>query len=287
MKPLMNVEDFHKALISWGKTNFREYPWRLTNNPYEILIAELMLHRTQASQVVKVYEQFIARYPTPQRLLKATEEEIESSLHSLGLLWRIRLIHKLAQVIVTTYEGRVPVEKEKLILLPGISDYIASAVRCFAWNLPEAIVDTNTVRVVGRLLGLETKDSSRRNQQVRKLIRDLVDEDAPRDYNFAILDLADGICLAKRQPLHAICPVLSYCRYGNLHGQHEAGDQRIREIAPKVVRNEEQIPRQSVAGEHIYLISMVREESSSISLTHPIVHIRRQTKKHGRMIQAR
>lgn len=252
MKPLMDVEGFHKALISWGKTNFRGYPWRLTNNPYEILIAELMLHRTQARQVVKMYEQFIARYPSPQRLLQATEKDIESSLHSLGLLWRIRLIRKLAQDLVTTYEGRVPVEKGKLILLPGVSDYIASAVRCFAWNLPEAIVDTNIVRVVGRLLGLETKDSSRRNQQVRKLISDLVDKDAPRDYNFALLDLADGICLARRQPLHAICPVLSYCRYGNLHRQHKAVDRRVREIARKVVRNKEQILRQAVAGEHIY-----------------------------------
>lgn len=170
MKPLMNVEGFHKALISWGKTNFREYPWRLTNNPYEVLIAELMLHRTQAKQVVEMYEQFIDRYPNPQILLQATEEEIASSLHSLGLSWRIRLIRKLAQVLATTYDGRVPIDKEKLISLPGVSDYIASAVRCFAWNLPEAIVDTNTVRVVGRLLGLETKDSSRRNQQVRKLI---------------------------------------------------------------------------------------------------------------------
>ncbi len=239
MKPLVDLEGFHKALIAWGKTNFREYPWRLANNPYEILIAELMLHRTQARQVVKVYDQFIARYPNPHRLLQATEEEVESSLHSLGLVWRIRLVRELAQILVTRYEGKVPVEKGTLVLLPGVSDYVASAVRCFAWNLPEAIVDTNTVRVVGRLLGLETKDSSRRNQQVRKLIRDLVDRDAPREYSFALLDLADGICLAKRQPLHAICPVLSYCRHGNLHGQHEALSKRVRATGRKALRGKE------------------------------------------------
>lgn len=222
MNSLIDVKGFNRTLVSWGKANFRAYPWRLTTNPYEILVAELMLHRTQARQVVKVYKQFIARYPGPENLLQASEGEIESFLHSLGLLWRIRLIRKLAEVLVTRYEGEVPFEMDQLISLPGVSEYIASAVRCFAWNLPEAIVDTNTVRVIGRLFDLQTKDSSRRNPRFRKIIRDLVDTDAPRDYNFAILDLADKICLKRQPPLHTQCPVFGYCQYGNLHQQSES-----------------------------------------------------------------
>jgi len=251
MNPLMDVEGFDKALISWGKANFRVYPWRLTNNPYEILIAELMLHRTQAGQVVKVYEQFVTQYPNPQKLLQASEGEIESFLHSLGLLWRIRLIHNLAEALVMQHEGKVPFEKNQLVSLPGVSEYIASAVRCFAWNLPEAIVDTNTVRVVGRLFALETKDSSRRNPHIRKLIRDLVDTDTPREYNFALLDLADKICSKRRPPLHAQCPVLSYCQYGNLNRQNETLGECFKGITQKVDHiNERELYPTAANGHH-------------------------------------
>lgn len=221
MGPLMDVVGFDRDLILWGRANFRVYPWRLTNDPYQIMVAELMLHRTQAKQVVEVYQRFVARYPDTQVLAQASEEEVESSLYSLGLRWRIRLVRKLAEDLVTRYEGKVPMEKDQLVSLPGVSEYIASSVRCFAWNLPEAIVDTNTVRVVGRLFGREIKESSRRNPGFRKLIRELVDTAAPRDYNFALLDLADKICTKRRPPLHGSCPVLCYCRFGNLHWQSE------------------------------------------------------------------
>ena len=102
----------------------------------------------------------------------------------------------MAIQLVERFGGQVPQSKTDMLSLPGVSEYIASAVRCFAWNLPEAIIDTNTVRVVGRVFGLEIKDSSRRNRLFRDLIGALVDPVEPRVYNYALLDLADQICSA-------------------------------------------------------------------------------------------
>jgi A/G-specific adenine glycosylase len=99
-------------------------------------------------------------------------------------------------------------------------------VRCFAWNLPEGIVDTNTVRVVGRLFGLETKESSRRNSQFRQLISALVDPDEPREYNYALLDLADRICTKRQSPAHAICPALELCVFGKRQMTDKEGYQQ-------------------------------------------------------------
>lgn len=79
----------------------------------------------------------------------------------------------MVKVLNDRFEGQIPYKKADLMSLPGVSEYIASAVRCFAWNLPEPILDTNTVRVAGRLFGLEIKDSSRRNRQYRDLISTL------------------------------------------------------------------------------------------------------------------
>jgi len=212
----MDVAGFRKKLVAWGKEHLRPYPWRLIDDPYRILIAELMLHRTGARQVSKVYEVFISRYQDIFSLAQASEQELETSLYSLGLRWRTSLIRRLAINIIERFEGRVPEKKEELVSLPGVSDYIASAVRCFAWNLPEALVDTNTVRVVGRLCNLTTRDSSRRNSQFRHLIAELVDPAEARVYNYALLDLADTICTKRRPPDHGLCPVLEFCLFGML-----------------------------------------------------------------------
>ena len=210
------LKRLRQKLISWGQKHFRPFPWRLTEDPYHILIAEVMLHRTQAIQVVPIYEQFIERYPTVPALAKARKHDLQSFLYPLGLRWRIDLIHKMSIDLMKHFNGEVPSERPDLLSLPGVSEYIAGAVRCFAWNLPDPIIDTNTVRVTGRLYGLTIKDSSRRNRRFLGLISTMVDPSAPRNYNYALLDLADQICTKKKPPECGRCPLLTWCSYGNL-----------------------------------------------------------------------
>lgn len=210
---VVDAESFRNDLISWGRMNFRPFPWRFTTDPYQILIAEVMLHRTQASQVAPVYSHFLEKYPALASLAKVTREEIHEALYSLGLRWRIELIMGMVSQINERFDGQIPEEKSELLSLPGVSDYVASAVRCFAWNKPDAIVDTNTVRVVGRIFNMEIKDSSRRNAVFRRLIISLVDRKHPRAYNFALLDLAAQICTKAQKPLCSVCPVRNYCLF--------------------------------------------------------------------------
>ena len=127
-------------------------------------MAEVMLHRTQAPQVALVYSRFQTQYPTIPALARATKQELHALLYPLGLKWRTELIYEMTSVLINRFDGKVPREKDDLLSLPGVSQYIAGAVRCFAWNLPESLIDTNTVRIVGRLFGLAVKDSSRRNR---------------------------------------------------------------------------------------------------------------------------
>ncbi len=210
------IKAVRHALKEWGRKNFRYYPWRETLDPYRILISEVMLHRTQAKQVLPVYENFILKYPNIIELSKATKKDLNDSLYSLGLNWRIDLLYTMVMALNERFSGRVPIEREDLLSLPGVSDYIAGAVRCFAWNLPEPILDTNTVRIVGRMFGLEIKDSSRRSRQYWNLIEALVDPDEPSSYNYALLDLANNVCLKKRSPDCLRCPVLQWCKFGEL-----------------------------------------------------------------------
>jgi A/G-specific adenine glycosylase len=210
----IDVISYRESLISWGQEHFRYFPWRETDDPYRILMAEVMLHRTQALQVVPVYERFIETYSDMVSLAQASSKDLHALLFPLGLRWRIDLIQSMAQEITERFGGRIPKEKDELLSLPGVSDYIASAVRCFAWGLPEPIIDTNTVRVTGRLFGLEIKDSSRRNPRFRTLIAALVDPERPQAYNYAMLDLAHIVCMKKREPACELCPLRYCCVYG-------------------------------------------------------------------------
>ncbi|MHB8119102.1 MAG: HhH-GPD family protein [Methanothrix sp.] len=176
-------------------------------------MAELMLHRTQAKQVIPIYEKFIKLYPNINSLAHASKADLNELLHPLGLFWRVKLVYALGVDLIIRFNGQVPKQKEYLLLLPGISDYIAGAVRCFAWNLPEPIIDTNIIRIIGRIFGLKITDSSRRNSQMINLIKKLVDPVSPRTYNYALLDLASEVCLKRRPPLCSECPIREHCAY--------------------------------------------------------------------------
>jgi A/G-specific adenine glycosylase len=177
------------------------------------MIAELMLRRTQARQVITIYDSFIAKYPDAKTLAEAPADEVEQSLFSLGLAWHIPAFQEIARALVAQYNGVVPSDYEKLIALPGIGDYVASAVCCFAFKQPKAIIDTNTVRVAGRLFGLPTHAESRRRKPIRTLLQELLDRQSPKSYNYALLDLAAQICTPS-SPDCQTCPLLSYCVTG-------------------------------------------------------------------------
>lgn len=209
----MEISRFRHLLIKWGKENFRDFPWRKTRNPYNVLVAEILLHRTRADQVVPLYNEFLKKFPTIEALADASEDDVTELLHPLGLRWRAKLLHKIAKAIVRQYDGRIPSESAELELLPGVSHYIASAVRCFAFGYPEVLLDTNTVRILGRLFGKRVTDGSRRSRKFRELYKSIIDQKHPREFNYAMLDLGALLCTPS-SPKSDKCPVKDMCRYG-------------------------------------------------------------------------
>lgn len=207
------MRELHERLLVWWTENQRDYPWRKTSNPYHVLVAEVLLHRTRADQVVPLYTRLIERYPTVQDLSKARLEDVRALLASAGLVWRVDLLLQCASEIESRFGGRVPESSEELQSLPGVGHYIASAVRCFAYGHSDAVVDTNTVRIASRLLGFATTDASRRSPAVRKIIQDLLDPARARELNFAMLDFGALVCRSGR-PQCSLCPLLHMCTYG-------------------------------------------------------------------------
>lgn len=216
MKELANplALELRKRVLGWGRESTYVYPWRWINDPYRVLVSEFMLHRTQVKQVLEVYQQFIALCPTLEAFAKTDETLMRYSLSSLGLRWRVDAMLK-ALFYLWNYYGEVPIDQQKLMSVVGIGQYIASATVCFTQDKPLALIDTNTVRVIGRVFGLDLSGEARRRKSVLEAISSACDPEHPRDYYYAIIDLAHQICLP-RAPRCIKCPLHDLpCKYSN------------------------------------------------------------------------
>lgn len=211
---MIDYKELSKNLLEWWGEKQRKFPWRNTRDPYRIMVSEIMLHRTRANQVVPIYLEFLKRFPTISSLSKADMNDLKNVLYPLGLRWRTRLLLEMVIEIMDKYEGKIPSSREELESLPGVGQYIASAVRCFSFGYPSVLLDTNTVRILGRVFGIEVTDSSRRSQRFREFYLSLIDAQRPREFNYAMIDLGGLICKPK-EPFCNSCPISEMCKYGN------------------------------------------------------------------------
>jgi len=208
------VESFVRALLSWAKDNTRDFPWRKTNDPYRILIAEIMLQRTKADQVVPSFENFVLNYPNPQVLDKTSLEDVRKSIRSLGLEKRAQGLKRLAKQLVTHHGGKIPNNKKELLGLYGIGNYIANAVLCLAYGEDVPLVDANFARVLKRVFSLQTKEPAQKDKRVWLFATRIMPyaRSHSRELNLAIIDLASLICTPKN-PKCAECPLNKNCDY--------------------------------------------------------------------------
>lgn len=207
------IKVVREILLSWFEKNGRSFPWRGVRDPYKILIAEIMLQRTKAEQVVQVYEEFIRRFPNVEILAKAEKEAVRKYFSRLGLLWRTNFVLGLAQELVARFGGNIPPDRENLLSLPGVGEYIADAVLSFAYDMDVAVVDSNVCRVLSRVFGLKQQGEARRDRRFRELAQRLVPHGRSREFNWAMIDFASMIC-TPRKPKCNECPLKSVCVYG-------------------------------------------------------------------------
>jgi A/G-specific adenine glycosylase len=92
-------------LFKWYGINGRDFSWRHSKDPYRIMIAEFMLHRTKAEQIVPVYKEFIKKYPDVKSLASAELNEIKKVTEHLGLHWRAQ--HFITSAVTVNFTPSV------------------------------------------------------------------------------------------------------------------------------------------------------------------------------------
>ena len=205
---------FSAALVRWYAGARRDFPWRRSPDPYILLVAEVLLKQTTADQAASCLPGLLKAYPSPERLARARVPRLERILQPLGLSRQRASQLKALGAALQALKGRI--EPDELELLPGVGSYTASAVRCFAFGLPVGVVDTNVTRVLSRAFSIAGSRYEARKSPEFWALADALVGTRPRrarELNWAILDLADGIC-SPRKPHCASCPVRDCCDYG-------------------------------------------------------------------------
>ena len=203
---------FRRRLLAWYRANGRELPWRRTDDPYHILVSEMMLQQTQVDRVLPKYREWLARYPSLAHLAAAPVGEVAEAWRPLGYNIRPRRLHAIARESVTRFGGALPSDEATLLSFQGIGAYTAGAIRSFAFRQRAAIVDTNVARVLFRVF--VARGNPKAHAMKRRLwavSTALVPHRHVFDFNQGLMDLGATVCTA-RKPRCPICPVAAMCR---------------------------------------------------------------------------
>jgi A/G-specific adenine glycosylase len=206
------VKWFRRKIKAWFPENRREFPWRETEDPYRILIAEIFLQRTRAENVVPVYRSFLERYPSLETLATATLEEIQNAIAPLGLEFRASQLQRLARQLP---DGRIPRTEAKLRAMPGVGRYTANAVLAAAFHKRAPVLDTNVVRILERFFGLRGRGEKSRDDSLWQAAEAIAPQTNVREWNWALIDFGALVCTAVK-PRCPVCPLQKKCDYCRL-----------------------------------------------------------------------
>jgi hypothetical protein len=125
---------FRRALLAWYRAHGRDLPWRRTDDPYHILVSEIMLQQTQVDRVLPKYHEWLAKYPSLEALASAPEDQVAETWRPLGYNIRPRRLQSIARESMSRYGGQLPSDADALLAFKGIGAYTAGAIRSFAFG---------------------------------------------------------------------------------------------------------------------------------------------------------
>ncbi|MCL2403645.1 MAG: adenine glycosylase [Coriobacteriia bacterium] len=142
------LEVFVSQVLYEGGRHYRDFAWRMTRDPYAILLSEVMLQQTQVVRVVDYFERWLLRYPSIDALAAASTADVLADWQGLGYNRRALALKRLAVEVSEQQAGILPASYEGLQLLPGVGPATAAGVMAFAYNEFAPYLETNVRSVV-------------------------------------------------------------------------------------------------------------------------------------------
>ncbi len=180
------VRKFQKMLYCYYRKHGRNLPWRLTSDPYHILVSEIMLQQTQVQRVMGKYEQFTRKFPDFPSLARSPLRMIFKEWQGLGYNRRALALKRIAQKVMKEFRGNLPASVETLMTFPGIGRATASSIAAFAFHEPTVFIETNIRRVFIHSF-FHDKDNIK-DTEILPLVEKTLDTSSPREWYYALMD---------------------------------------------------------------------------------------------------
>jgi A/G-specific adenine glycosylase len=174
----------------------RSFAWRFVDNPYLVVVSEIMLQQTTTHRVVPKFEQFVQQFPSFDILAKAQLKDVLCAWQGLGYNRRAKYLHELAQNVVAVHNNDLPRDQSVLQQLSGIGPATAASICAFAFNQPTIFVETN-IRTV--FIHFFFQDQTQvHDKEIIPLVAATLDHQNPREWYYALMDY--GVYLKKQLP---------------------------------------------------------------------------------------
>lgn len=182
------IAGFRREVWDFYREHGRKLPWRHTDDPYRVLLSELMLQQTQVARVIPKYGAWLERFPDLASLAEAPLPDLLALWNGLGYNRRAIYLQKACREVLSRYGGVFPRTEAELRTLPGIGPYTAGAVCAFAFKQPAVFVETN-IRAV--FIHSFFSDSAGRvdDKEILPLVNQTLDRQNPREWYYALMDL--------------------------------------------------------------------------------------------------
>ncbi len=191
------ILDFRKTVWTYYRTHGRHnLPWRKTKNPYRILVSEVMLQQTQVPRVIEKYKEFLENFPTASALAKASLADVLRLWSGLGYNRRGKYLHDAAKAIIGTHKGNVRQALEHP--LPGVGPYTKAAVKAFAFNEPDVLLETNVRAAFIHHFFPNTKQVN--DRRIIMYAEKVAKNQDPREWHWALMDYGVHIKKLHKNP---------------------------------------------------------------------------------------
>lgn len=180
------LERFVEDVWDQGGRRYRSLPWRHIEDPYGVLVSEVMLQQTQVARVLGRWEAWMRLFPTVDALAAADTATVLEQWQGLGYNRRALALKRACEACARDFGGELPRGEADLLALPGVGPATCAGVRAFAYGEKAVYIETNVRSVFIHELFPERDGVP--DKELRPLVELTCPDERVRDWYYALLD---------------------------------------------------------------------------------------------------
>lgn len=179
-------EDFIGLVNEKGALLYRDLAWRNVDDPYAVLVSEVMLQQTQVARVERYWQRWMSLFPSIDALASADTATVLEQWQGLGYNRRALALKRACEICSAERGGMLPQTADELMELPGIGPATAAGVVAFAFDKPSVYIETNVRSVFLHELFPSRDEVS--DKEIAPYVADTCPQEGARAWYYALLD---------------------------------------------------------------------------------------------------